>query len=120
MTVDITPYLAGWRERARKERQAIENRRTRAIREAEKIARFLGEIEGVTRVVGIGSAFDPDSFSMRSDIDLVVMGLPKDKYFTTLGQIMTHTDFEVDLIPFEDARELLKSRVAKEGVPLWP
>jgi predicted nucleotidyltransferase len=71
-------------------------------------------------VVGIGSAFDPERFSQRSDIDLVVFGLPANAYFSTLGQIMMMTKFKVNLIPYESATALLKQRVAEEGAQLWP
>jgi predicted nucleotidyltransferase len=120
MMTDISSYLAGWRQRAVEEHQEIEERRQKAVQAAQKIARFLGETVGAAKVVGIGSAFDSERFGRRSDIDLVVFGLPKGQYFSTLGQIMFMADFEVDLIPYESATELLKQRVEAEGVQLWP
>jgi len=118
--MEISSYIDGWRQRAQQERQQTEARRQNAIHEARRIARFLSEIAGVSKVVGIGSAFDPERFSQRSDIDMVVFGLPPNAYFSTLGQIMAMTKFEVDLIPYESATALLKQRVAEEGVQLWP
>jgi len=120
MSSDISSYVAGWQQRALKERQATEHRREQAIQDAKKIARFLGETIGVIKVVGIGSTFDADRFSQRSDIDLVVWGLPPGAYFSMLGQIMMMTRFEVDLVPYESATSLLKQRVVEEGVELWP
>lgn len=118
--MEISTYIDGWQQRAQQERQRLEARRQSAIQEAKRIARFLSEITGVSKVVGIGSTFDPERFSERSDIDLVVFGLPANAYFSTLGQIMMMTKFEVDLIPDESATALLKQRVAEEGVQLWP
>ncbi len=120
MITDISSYVAGWQQRADKEREEAESRRQQALADAEKIARFLAEIAGVSRVVGIGSAFDPERFSRRSDIDLVVWELPQGQYFSILGQVMAMTKFEVDLIPYESATELLKQRAIEEGIPLWP
>lgn len=118
--MDISSYLAGWQQRTLQERRELEERRQKAVHEAKRIAHFLGENIGAAKVIGIGSAFAPERFNRRSDIDLVVFGLPKGCYFSTLGQIMLMTNFEVDLIPYESASELLKQRVAEEGVQLWP
>jgi len=120
MFADISSYVAGWQQRELKECQELETRRQHAVEEAKIIARFLGETIGARQVIGIGSAFDPERFSRRSDIDLVAFGLPKDRYFSILSQIMLITNFEVDLVPYESASALLKQRVAEEGVQLWP
>ena len=88
------------------------------MEDAKKIAQFLSDNYGCT-VYGIGSLFSPDrSFSNRSDIDLVVKGLPKSKFFTATGQAVMLSRFNVDIIPYEDANELIKEQVDEEGVPL--
>jgi len=117
---DYSTYIAGWKERERAERQAVEARRQIALAEARKVAQFLGETFGVIRAVGIGSAFDAKRFTLRSDLDLVVEGLADRDYFSASAQIRFLTNFEVDLIPIESANHLLKQRVAEEGVQLWP
>ncbi|MGH7494616.1 MAG: nucleotidyltransferase family protein [bacterium] len=117
---DFSSYTAGWRQRAQIERERIETRRQRALAAALNIARFLGEKFALTKVVGIGSTFDAERFSQRSDIDLVVYDLPSRDYFFASAQIRFMTDFKVDLIPHESANELLKQRILEEGVHLWP
>ena len=69
-------------------------------------------------MIGIGSLFDPARpFLERSDIDLVVSGLPKGKYFAALSEAADLTRFHLDLIPLEDANDLLRER-ARRGVRL--
>jgi predicted nucleotidyltransferase len=117
---DFSSYTAGWRQRAQIERKHIETRRQQALADAQTIARFLGEKFALTKVVGIGSTFEAERFSQHSDIDLVVYDLPSHDYFSASAQIRFMTDFKVDLIPHENANELLKKRVIEEGVQLWP
>jgi len=93
-------------------------RKERAGAEAKRIARFLREKHGCTRVVGIGSTFNEKRFTERSDIDLVVYGLPKGKYFSISAEVRNLTSFEVDLIPAENARPFTLQVVEEEGVEL--
>lgn len=53
----------------------------------------------------------------RSDIDLVVEGLPPELYIRALvdASDIVQWKVEVNLIPFESAFESLKRRVLKEG-----
>ena len=118
--IDFSSYVAGWQHRAREEKRQIEERRQKALAEAQKIAGFLGASIGVAKVIGIGSTLDAERFDKRSDIDLVVVGLPKGRYFSTLGEITLMTDFQVDLIPYETAGDFLMQRITEEGVQLWP
>ena len=93
-------------------------RKRKAQEEARAVARFLSESYGA-RVYGIGSLFDLDrSFSGKSDIDLVVMGLPKEKFFSICADAGQLTQFQVDIIPYEDANELIRETVKEKGVLL--
>ncbi len=86
--------------------------------DALRIARFLRQ-RGASRVIGIGSAFVPvRRFTMRSDIDLAVEGLPPERFFRTSAQAADMTAFELDLIPVESATEYIRQAVRDEGVEL--
>ncbi len=88
------------------------------MKEAKAIACFLTENYGA-RVYGIGSLFEPDrSFSPSSDIDLVVMGLPKGKFFSISAEAGQLTRFNLDIIPYEDANDLVRETVRDKGVLL--
>ncbi|MCY4123521.1 MAG: hypothetical protein OXG72_21650 [Acidobacteria bacterium] len=86
--------------------------------DARRIARVLRE-EGASRVVGIGSAFVPNRrFTTRSDIDLVVEGLPPQRFFRASARAADMTAFELDLTPAEAAADYMRRAVDDEGVDL--
>ena len=70
-------------------------------------------------MTGIGSAFVLDRrFTMRSDIDLAVEGLPPACFFRASAQAADMTAFELDLIPVESASNYIRQAVRDEGVEL--
>lgn len=92
--------------------------RAAAQADARRIAGFLRR-QGAKRVVGLGSAFVPGRrFTMRSDIDLAVRGLPPERFFRTYAKAADMTTFELDLIPIESATAPVRQAVHTEGVDL--
>ncbi len=95
-----------------------EDLRAKARKDAERIALYLKETYQV-EVYGIGSAFETNRpFSTSSDIDLVVKGLPKERYFHILDEVATLTTFRVDLIPYEDANDAIIQETRDVGTKL--
>ena len=85
--------------------------------DAARIAAYLRDTYQA-EVIGIGSLFDPDRpFLERSDIDLVVSGIPKGKYFAALSAAAYLGRFHLDLIPLEGANDLVREQ-ARRGVRL--
>ena len=92
--------------------------RDRAVADARRIARFL-EQSGARGVVGIGSAFDSERpFSHRSDIDLIVDGLPARRFFSVSAQAAAMTQFHLDLTPAETATPALLRAASERGTRL--
>ena len=92
--------------------------RERAQADARRIAAFLRD-QGASRVVGIGSAFAPQRrFTKRSDIDLMVEGLPPRRFFPASARAADMTEFELDLTPAESAADYMRRAVDDEGVDL--
>jgi len=92
--------------------------RNRAVADAHRIARFLTR-NGARSVVGIGSAFDLERpFSDRSDIDLVVEGLPARRFYAVSAQAAALTEFSLDLIAAEAATPTLLWVVNEHGTQL--
>jgi len=90
--------------------------RDRARADAETIAEYLERRYGA-QVYGIGSVFCSSSrFHEKSDIDLVVAGLPPDEFFQAAAHAASLTRFPLDLVPMESATPLLRERVVQEGV----
>lgn len=117
-TFDITPYVQGWKKRMAESQKRMAERKMQARVEAQRIAQFLREQHGCSRVVGIGSTFNEKRFTERSDIDLVVWGMPPGRYFAISSEIGDQTTFKVDLIPVENARPLTLQLAEQEGVEL--
>ena len=89
-----------------------------ALADARRIASYLVE-QGASRVVGIGSAFEPSRpFTDRSDIDLVVEGIEPARFFAVSAGAAALTDFSLDLTPLEAATPALRRFVGEEGVEL--
>ena len=71
------------------------------------MAGFVRAVPGVRRVWLVGSLVERDRFHERSDIDLVVEGLPSERYIRVLTQIYDRlpAGWELDLIRLEELPE---------------
>ena len=74
----------------------------------------------MSEVYLIGSTVFSKPVHYGSDIDLIVKGLPAKKYFRALKECwdLLPSDFELDLIPWEEASARLKKRAKDEGESL--
>lgn len=113
-------YVAGWDRRLKADKERRHRRAREAVAAAHKCAHLLYEKYGVHKVYLVGSLTEPEAFHDRSDIDLVVEGLPPELYFKALAELWRclPPGVELDLIPFEDADPELHKRLLEEGVAL--
>ncbi len=83
---------------------------------AKECAGFLKKKYKTKRVFLIGSLVK-GVFHERSDIDLVVEGLPAEFYIKALTELydILLPGVELNLIPFEDAFDSLKQKTLSEG-----
>ena len=92
--------------------------REKAIGEAREIAAYLKREYGA-EVYGVGSLFNHDgNFTEASDIDLVVKGLPSDRFYAILVRLDEMTSFKLDIIPFEDANDYMRNAALEGGTIL--
>jgi len=99
-------------------RRIDESAKRLALTDARRIAEYLNDQCNAV-VFGIGSLFDPDRvFGPHSDIDLVVKGIPSERFFSITARAALLTNFDVDIIPLEEADELIKRRIDESGVQL--
>ena len=110
---DYIRYWRGHQERFKREGVVLSDT---AMNDAKRIACFLKKNYRCGDIYLIGSLLDRERFSAGSDIDLVVKGLPKQKYFSMLAEIRDMTQFSVDVIPYEDANRFMREAVEKEGM----
>lgn len=92
--------------------------RKRALAEARKIARILGEKFGAKEVILYGSLCEGKPFDVASDIDLVVKGLG-DKYLRAYGYCLRLAQFDLDIRVYEDMPTSWREKIKKEGKVLY-
>ena len=121
MEAKMSTYAAEWDKRLEKEKKRRRRRAQEAAIIARRCASLLYEKYGARGVYLIGSLNEPEAFHDRSDIDLVVEGLPPRLYFKALAELWRQlpAGLELDLIPLEDADPELRKRALKEGVRLY-
>lgn len=97
-------------------KESLSKRKERYTRMARKCSSFLKKNYHVKRVYIIGSLVS-GFFHERSDIDLVVEGLPAELYIKALTELydLLSPGMELNLIPFEDAFDSLKEKTLREG-----
>ena len=94
-----------------------ERRYIRARTLIEDLMRILVEKYHVKKIVLIGSCLNKEHFRFHSDIDLCVKGLEGSLYFKAVGELLIRAgEFDVDLIPMEDATERMKGYIDKGEV----
>lgn len=119
MKTDISSYVEGWRRRIDAEIENCRRLQRQARIDAERLAACLAKNFPCDRIYLIGSTVRDGEFTERSDIDLVVDGLPPEFYFRASATISKMASFEVDLIPYESANSLIHKRVQEEGELLY-
>ena len=118
MMIATQSYRAHWIEREKQEAAICESRRLEACHVATKLARILADEYSAKKVVLFGSCTVRGRFSSRSDIDLAVQSLPKERFYEALGRLNAVTHFHIDLKPVGEVRELLRRRIEK-GIVLY-
>ena len=96
------------------------NRQEELYQVAERCAKILTNKYKAKRVFLIGSIVKGIVHD-RSDIDMVVEGLPSELYIKALTELWGYLPpgEELNLIPFENAFESLKQKVINEGELLY-
>ena len=69
------------------------------------VPEILKRFPAISKIWIIGSAAKPLFFDMRSDIDLVVDGLPKEKYFDLFLFLESGVASKVDVILLGDIKD---------------
>jgi len=89
----------------------------RAWQTAHRVAAMLYEDFSATQVAVFGTLAEKNSFSKWSDIDIVVWGIPSEKYLRALSEAENVSRlFNVDLIEFENCSGLFRDRVSSQAI----
>ena len=114
---EIEAYRKYARRRWEQEQYALRQRKAKAWELARQAALVLKEQFGASRVAVFGSLLHERGFHSRSDIDLVVWGLPEKDYFRALGKLLSlDPDFEFDLLEFENTSPRLQAAITREAI----
>ena len=112
--------LAAYRQRLD---QHLQNRRVdeallqRAWQTAYQVAAMLYKNFGATQVAVFGSLAGQEWFSKKSDIDIVVWGLPSNTYFRAVAETIGFSrEFKIDLVSFESCKGRFRERIQKQAI----
>jgi predicted nucleotidyltransferase len=112
------PLEALLRRRA-ETRVAVSKRRRRALAAAHKAAKLLKSEFGATEVILFGSLARRGSFTLFSDIDLAVRGIPSERFYAAAGNLLDlSAEFKIDLVELETCPPALLKNIEKDGKPL--
>ncbi len=115
-------YQQFWYHKLKQQQQYLLKRQKLLRKLAYNCAQLLAEKFNVKRVCLVGSLVKSiEDIHENSDIDLVVFNLPPESYFQALAQLVQiiPKDVEINLIPYEDANNLMKEVVALQGEILF-
>ncbi|QZZ22879.1 nucleotidyltransferase domain-containing protein [Leptothermofonsia sichuanensis E412] len=115
-TEQMQRYILTARRREQQRLAALQQRRSRGLEVAQQAARLLKQEFAATRVVLFGSLLS-EPFHETSDIDLAVWGLSAKSYFQAVGQLLSLSEFEFDLVEAEFASPEILAAIA-HGVEL--
>ena len=112
-------YQRGARARLAQTQHDLTQRRARAWDVAREAARILIEEFGATRVVVYGSVAHGQWFRQHSDIDLAAEGIPHKLFWRAWVALdKLGPEFEINLIDCNEATDVLRESIAREGVEL--
>ena len=116
---DYTPYLRTALHRLQVERLALVKRRRRGWELAHSAARLLRDRYDAHRVVVFGSLVHKDRFTLWSDVDLAVWGIPWPGYLRAMGEVLDlDSEIEVNLVDVATCRPVVREAIEREGVEL--
>lgn len=106
-------------ERKKRSDSRSEEHRLRARRVAQEAAKLLREEFGAERVFLFGSLVHSSWFTVWSDIDLAVRGVPPDRYFSAVAAVTGMSpDFQIDLVDLDSCRSDLRAVIERDGIIL--
>lgn len=86
-----------------------------ALLEARKLTFLLRRHFQFEALYIVGSLLT-DTFSFRSDIDMVIKGLRTEDFFKALAFLLKESSYKIDLKPFEDLPRDFQEKVLNRGI----
>jgi len=117
MSTTLAETTAHLRGLEREQQRQAEARRAVLADSLPRAVALLRSIPGVTQIVLFGSLAEGGVHAW-SDLDLAVEGLPRERYFSVLTELMLLVPGGVDLVRLEEAPPSLAARIHETGRPL--
>jgi uncharacterized protein len=106
-------------QRQKSTRTQLERRRKRAMRLARQAAALLRKYFQANRVVLFGSLANQGSFTLWSDLDLAVWGVPDEQFYAAVAAVTgLSAEFKVDLVDAETCKASLRKTIEHDGLDL--
>jgi len=118
MSTDYSPYIIEWKKKITADQKRIESLKKKYLLLAKKASRFLVKKYRVKKVILFGSLVW-GKFRERSDIDIGVEGLSKEKYIRALTETEAITGATIDIKFIDELPQFLKNRINREGKVLY-
>ena len=100
-------------------RTQLDRRRKRAMRFARQAAALLRAEFGARDVLLFGSLASPNGYTLWSDIDLAVTGVPADRFYAAVAAVIgLSAEFKVDLVDAEACNSSLCEAIERDGIAL--
>ncbi|MFH1963834.1 MAG: nucleotidyltransferase domain-containing protein [bacterium] len=116
--VSYESYIQKAREIEENKQRLLEVRYADAWETVKKAAHILKNEYSANEVILFGSLLHKQSFSLSSDIDVAVSGIPCDRFFQALYTVGFLSDIRVEMVDIEECRDYIKEIIKKEGIRL--
>ena len=103
------------RERQQQQIAQVEMLKQQAWQDVNQVVSILREKFGATRILVYGSLLT-DRFSVDSDIDIAVEGVPATQFFEALATVNQGCDRWIDLKPIESLESYFWQRIQSQGI----
>lgn len=104
------------RKRRKMQSAELAKRRRRAMVVALKAASLLRNEFGAKKVFIFGSLARRGGFTLWSDIDLAVQGIPSLRYYTAVETVYYfHPEFKIDLVELETCPPAMLKNIERDG-----
>jgi len=115
---EIKEYRENFLKRIEEEKKRNKERRSKALRDIERIKKYLVEEAKVREIYIFGSILK-NNFGKNSDIDIAVSGLEETKFFPVYSNLDNFTDFSVELVDLDEKDNFFRREIRKRGKKIY-
>lgn len=116
--INYEPYIQKAIEIQENKQRLLEIKYINAWETAEKAAYILKNEYFANEVILFGSLLHKQFFSLTSDIDIAVSGIPSDRFFYALYGVGFLSDIKIEMVDIEECKDYIKEIIKKEGIKL--